>query len=220
MLFFIQEDITLLETHAGQPYDRTNTTHREIGQSLRRGVVAKTKHLAKLVIEQVQMLGYEVVLRHHWHDVDRVTDTPFYKPYTWASFTKPDATTDHIYFTLGVDGGRDNEGGKLVVKLNYQRKDPPGRQTSPNLTNEQRRTIQLFLDREGGPSIGWHTVLPSNVINYNWQTLAQWAADFIRDNNALYDETVRMIQIGGAVHSGEEAIHHLMKRHAGGQAIC
>lgn len=192
MDFFTRANVDLLATQAGQPYDKTDAGHRDIGQQLRHGVVGKTKQLARLVLRDVQTLGYRVDLRHHWHDVDRKTDTPIYKPYTWASFTKPDAGTKHIYFTLGVDG----TAGELVIKLDYQRKDPPGRQNQPNLTSEQRTALQNFLNSEGGADVGWHTVQPTALSGYNWDSLTQWATDFIQANNRLYDEAVRVIQVG------------------------
>lgn len=192
MDFFTRADLDLLVTQAGQTYDKTNTAHRDLGQQLRHGVVGKTKQLARLVLREVTALGYQVELRHHWHDVDRRTDTPIYKPYTWASFTKPDADTRHIYFTLGVDG----TAGELVIKLDYQRKDPPGRQSQPNLTPEQRTALQNFLDTEGGAGVGWHTVQPAALSGYNWDSLTRWATEFIQVNNRLYDEAVRVIQSG------------------------
>jgi hypothetical protein len=192
MIFFTRDDLDLLVRQAGQTYNKNDVAHRDIGQQLRHGVVGKTKHLAQLVLREVQELGYQVELRHHWHDVDRRTDIPIFKPYTWASFTKPDAGTNHIYFTLGVDG----TAGELVIKLDYQRKDPPGRPRQPNLTFEQRTALQNFLDAEGEGDVGWHTVQPTALSGYDWTSLGQWAADFIRANNRLYDEAVRVIQLG------------------------
>ena len=192
MEFFTRANVGLLASLAGQPYDKTNAVHREQGQQLRHGVVGKTKQLARLVLREVQALGYQVELRHHWHDVDRKTDTPIYKCYTWASFTKPNARTKHIYFTLGVDG----TAGEVVIKLDYQRKNPPGRQREPNLTSEQRTALQNFLNSEGETDVGWHTVQPAALSGYNWDSLARWAIDFIQANNRLYDEAVRIIQVG------------------------
>ncbi|HET9505643.1 MAG TPA: hypothetical protein VFO93_19015 [Hymenobacter sp.] len=194
MYFFTLEDITLFEAQAGRPYDKSNAEHRKIGQQLRHGVFAKTKRLANLVAERVRLFNYKVTLRHSWSAVDWGTKTSIYKPYTWASFTKQGAATPHVFFTLGVDGGRDDKVSKLVIKLDYQRKTPPARSVSANLTHEQKALLQNFLDSEAESNVGWYTMPPNILTVRTEQELVEWAANFIQAHDLLYDEMLRLLQ--------------------------
>ena len=107
MDFFTPTDLQRFASHAGQPYDATNPSHQRTKDLILDGPVRKTAHWGELIIAHIQQLGYILTKRNQAHDVDRTTNTPIFRKYTWASFAKPGVAADNVYFTVGPQPDRE-----------------------------------------------------------------------------------------------------------------
>lgn len=192
---FTTTDLNRHATWAGQPYDATNGSHRAQKDELLDGPVRKTTYWGEQVLAQLKGLdlGYELTKHNQAHDLNKETKAPMFKPYTWASFTKPTAGTENVYFTVGV-----NQQGHLLVKLDYQRYDQLDRPAERNLSATDRNLLGAFIRERGGTEAEGILIKRTETARYaTWPPLVTWAADFISKYDSLYDEAVRAIGTGG-----------------------
>ncbi|AYA37834.1 hypothetical protein D3Y59_12740 [Hymenobacter oligotrophus] len=186
--FFTPADLALLHTYANEPHDGS-PGHALAERQLLAGVWAKTVYWA----EQLAGDGFEAQVRKSAiRRAGTVTNAAgqkrmnrVFKHFTWARLYRPGHEAFKIFFTIGVDGLRQ----ELVWKLDCQH-DGTGA-----LDKRLVRRFQEFVAHQA-PQVAWQAIPAAQLKRHDWDTVVQASQQFIQVQTHVYDQALDYVWQG------------------------
>lgn len=179
MDFFTQQELDFFATLKKQPYKKSDSEHREIGDKLKNsGVYAKTKYWASLLKEK----GYDVDTKDQWQT------SGYFRSYTWAKILLPGVENRKVFFTIGV-GSRLSKGKQealLEYKLDCQRSNSDA--IDPSMEYLFDKYMGEFCD----PARSQMLTIDEAP---NWEDLVEITLEFLRAYQQNYLEVAELTQL-------------------------
>jgi len=181
--FFTQDEIIFLGQWAGKVYDKLDTVHVEAKNSIMNSLGSKTVYWSEQLINQLK--GYETFnwrmwSQKGWEDTDEgKRRVARFKHYTWARIYKAGDVYKDIFFTIGAD----SQHKSLVYKLDYYF------EKNSELSASQKELCEQLIPDE----VSWIEIPFDTIPTYNWKKLIDETANFIKENETLYDEIIQSV---------------------------
>lgn len=189
MDFFNAADIQLLHQFGEKEWAKTGKMEA-VEAALGTGVWAKTKHWAEQVAGENFEVEYRAAVVRRAGTVKAVgsakqTMLRRFRAYSWARLFRPGDKAYQVFFTVGVDGGRQ----ELVWKLDCKRDG------SNALDERQVSRFEAYQIAEA-LATAWRAVPLKDVAKWSWEKLVATTQQFMTDNAAVYDEAIRQTWAG------------------------
>jgi len=188
MDFFTEDDILLLHENCEQEYRDTHKG-RAAQQELAAGAWAKTKYWAELAAGDEFEVSYRTsVVRRAGKKkavAGRQAMLRRFRAYTWARLFRPGDEAYKVFFTVGVDGRKQ----ELVWKLDCMREG------SKALDRRQLDRFYAYQD-ELAQATRWKYVPIAEVREWTWQKLVAETQQFMTENEDVYQEAIRQTWAG------------------------
>ena len=188
MDFFTEDDILLLHENSEQEY-RDTQKGRAAQQELAAGAWAKTKHWAELVAGEDFEVSYRSSVLRRAGKKKAVGGKQAmlrrFRPYTWARLFRLGDDAYKVFFTVGVDGAKQ----QLVWKLDCMRDG------SRALDRRQLDRFYAYQDKFA-PATKWKHVPFAEVLKWTWKKLVAETKRFMTDNEDVYKEAIRQTWAG------------------------
>lgn len=186
MGLFTVPEIEYFHEVRGRTHRRNVPEDATIGRTLSGGVWTKTKKWANSV--QKSTSGFTTSCRKAWQksgwDDGRVAQI---KPYTWARIFKPQDAAKGIYFTIGVDAGRQS----ILIKIHYQ--EQAREQAKALLTPAQGKLCERLIKSANGSFTYCQEIPLQQVDEYSLERLTTETIAFIRQYESTYDLIVGLV---------------------------
>ena len=189
MEFFTEDDIQLLNEYHEQEYRETRKA-AAAQNSLSVGVWAKTKHWAQLASGADFEVDCRIsVLRQAGTKKaqagSKQTMLRKFRGYTWARLLRPSEAHYQVFFTVGVDGERQ----ELVWKLDCKR-------NGSNALNERQVARFDAYQQAEASATAWKAVPLKQLTRWNWAKLVAATQEFMAENSEVYEEVIRQTWAG------------------------
>jgi hypothetical protein len=188
MDFFTEDDILLLHENSEQEYRDTHKA-RTAQQELAAGAWAKTKHWAELAAGDEFEVSYRTSVVRRAGKKKAVGGKPAmlrrFRAYTWARLFRPGDEAYKVFFTVGVDGGKQ----QLVWKLDCMREGAKA------LDRRQLDRFYAYQDKFASAT-KWKSVPIAEVLKWNWKKLVAETKRFMTENEDVYQEAIRQTWAG------------------------
>ena len=188
MDFFTEDDILLLHENSEQEY-RDTQKGRAAQQELAAGAWAKTKHWAELVAGEDFEVSYRSSVLRRAGKKKAVGGKQAmlrrFRPYTWARLFRPGDEAYKVFFTVGVDGAKQ----QLVWKLDCMRDGARA------LDRRQLDRFYAYQDKFA-PATKWKKVPIAEVLKWTWKKLVAETRRFMTNNEDIYQEAIRQTWAG------------------------
>jgi hypothetical protein len=182
MDFFSKDDIRLLHEYQEQEYV-DNRRHQTAQQELAAGVWAKTKYWAELVAGEVFEVDYRTsVVRRAGKKKEPGGKEKMirrFRPFSWAQLYEPGDEAYKVFFTVGVDG----EKQELVWKLDCKHDG------SDSLDIRQIARFRAYQNAKA-PATSWQRVTLDELADWSWEKLAAETQKFLTKHSAAYKEAI------------------------------
>lgn len=197
--FFTTDEITFLHTWGGRVYHKTDEQHLAAKNFIMSGPGRKTVYWSDNLVKLLP--GFETFNWRMWSQKGW-EDTPEgkirvarFKTYTWARiYRKGDAYKD-IFFTIGVDGNKQ----ELVYKLDYYFEG------NSKLSVAQKDLINKNIPKE----LRWKSIPMIDLPDFDWNKLMEISRTFIAENVHVYD---KLIALAWGDLKPEEAFNNLLRK--------
>ncbi len=176
--FFSNDELELFAQYANKPYDKNNSTHHDVVQTLLNGLWKNTFYWGERVANALPK--FQVEGKKAWQKLGR-SGTQF-KPYTWVKIFKKEDRGKGIYFTVGVDATEQS----LVFKLDFQWEG------DSNLSKDQKKECELLIKES---EASWQSISIKEIQKgkINWDNLIEVTIEFINKYEALYEEVISRV---------------------------
>lgn len=181
--FFTQEEITFLSQWAGKVYDKSDPKHVAAKNSIMNTLGSKTVYWSEQLIKRLE--GYETFnwrmwSQKGWEDTNEGKKrVARFKHYTWARIYKAGDAYKDIFFTIGADSHHKS----LVYKLDYYF------EKNSELSASQKELCEQLIPDE----VSWIEIPFDEIPKYDWNKLIEETANFIKNNEELYDEIIQSV---------------------------
>lgn len=180
--FFTSDEIKFLEQWGGKVYEKGNDKHiaakNYIINTLGTKTVYWSNSLVKLLPEY-DTFNWRMWSQKGWEETQTgKARVARFKHYTWARIYKKGDDYKDIFFTVGVDGPRN----ELVYKLDYYF------EKNSELNARQKEIVEQNIPA----FLRWRAIKLENLADYNWDILIREVADFIAENTHVYDRLIEM----------------------------
>lgn len=183
MDFFSEDDIRLLHEYQEQEYV-DNRRHQIAQQELATGVWAKTKYWAESVAGEVFEVDYRTsVVRRAGKrkgPAGKEKMVRRFRPFSWARLYEPGDEAYKVFFTVGVDG----EKQELVWKLDCKHDG------SDALDTRQVARFKAYQNAKA-PATTWQRVALKELANYSWEKLVAETQRFLAEHATVYKEAIQ-----------------------------
>ena len=186
MGYFTIPEIEYFHEVKDQIYRRNIPNDIMVGETLSGGVWEKTKRWANSV--QINTTAFTVSCKKAWQksgwEDGRVAQI---KPYTWARIFKPEDAEKGIYFTIGVDAGRQS----ILIKIHYQER--AREQAKALLTPEQIQICERLIKTADRFFAYCKEIHLQQVDDYSLERLTNETIAFLEQYESAYDLIIQMV---------------------------
>ena len=181
--FFTQDEIVFLGQWAGKVYDKLDAIHVEAKNSIMNSLGSKTVYWSEQLINRLkgfETFNWRMWSQKGWEDTDEGKKrVARFKHYTWARIYKSGDAYKDIFFTIGAD----SQHKSLIYKLDYYF------EKNSELSASQKELCEQLIPDE----VSWIEIPFDKISTYNWKELIEETANFIKDNEILYDEIIQSV---------------------------
>lgn len=181
--FFSLEELTFFDQWNGVVYDPSDDSHLSAKERIMKTVWDQTLFLGELIEERSNGLvkkGKRIWHQRGWSITeDKSQQAAIFKGYTWVKLMRADDKGKDIFFTFGIDSSKQ----AFIYKIDCQH------QRDSAMTKAQITRCQQMIPE----SLRSLPIQYADLLQMNWNQLADFCASFISDNLPVYDEIIAAV---------------------------